>query len=142
MNFSDIVDKANTTEELKEFIQAIEKAGLVEDLKAEGPFTVFAPINAAFEAQKDEWDSMENEDRKTILKRHVVLSLLMPDKMPRGITRVLTVAGENIDVINAIFPAENQDIRMVIKSSAGNGIVINQPINAKNGVIHIVNEIF
>ena len=139
LNFSDIVDKANTTEELKEFIQAIEKAGLVEDLKAEGPFTVFAPINAAFEAKKDE---MENEDLKKILLRHVVGEKLMPDDIPRGITTRKTAGGEMIDVINAIFPAKNQDPSIVIKSSAGNGIVINQPIEADNGVIHIVNEIF
>ena len=41
--------------ELKKFIDAIKKAKLVDTLKAEGPFTVFAPINAAFEVKRMSW---------------------------------------------------------------------------------------
>ena len=142
MKFSDIVKKAKAKKELKKFIDAIETAGLVETLKGEGPFTVFAPINAAFEAKKDELDNLGNKDLKQILLRHVVPEKLMPYDIPKGITTKQTAGDEKIDVIKAIFPAKNQDTRIVIKSSAGNGIVINQPIDALNGVIHIVNEIF
>ena len=117
---------------------------MVEELKlkGDGPFTVFAPINAAFEAKKDELDNLGNKDLKQILLRHVVPEKLMPYDIPTGITTKQTAGDEKIDVIKALFPANNQDSRIVIKSSAGNGIVINQPINALNGVIHIVNEIF
>jgi len=133
-----IVDEAKTNADLTKFVGAIEKAGLEEELKGDGSFTVFAPINAAFEAKKDE---LEKEDLKKILLRHVVPEKLMPYDIPRGITTKQTAGDEKIDVIKAIFPAKNQDT-IVIKSSAGNGIVINQPIDALNGVIHIVNEIF
>ena len=86
---------------------------------------------------------MEKEDLKKILLRHVVQEKLMPYDIPRGITTKQTAGDEKIDVIKAIFPAKNHDTpSIVIKSSAGNGIVINQPIDALNGVIHIVNEIF
>ena len=139
MNFSDIVDEAKTNAKLTKFVGAIENAGLVEELKGDGPFTVFAPINDAFEAKKDE---LENGDLKKILLRHVVQEKLMPYDIPRGITTKQTAGDEKIDVIKAIFPAKNQDTQIVIKSSGGNGIVINQPIDALNGVIHIVNEIF
>ena len=139
MNFSDIVDEAKTNADLTKFVGAIEKAGLEEELKGDGPFTVFAPINAAFEAKKDE---LEKEDLKKILLRHVVPEKLRPYDIPMGITTKQTAGDEKIDVIKAIFPAKNQDTPIVIKSSAGNGIVINQPIDALNGVIHIVNEIF
>ena len=142
MKFSDIVKKAKAKDELKKFIDAIETAGLVEKLKGEGPFTVFAPINAAFEAKKDELDKLTDEDLKQILLRHVLPEKLMPYDIPKGITTKQTAGDEKIDVIKALFPANNQDSRIVIKSSAGNGIVINQPIDALNGVIHIVNEIF
>ena len=138
MNFSDIVDEAKTNAKLTKFIGAIEKAGLDKELQGDGPFTVFAPIDDAFEAKKDE---LEKEDLKKILLRHVVQEKLMPYDIPRGITTKQTAGDEKIDVIRAIFPAKNQDT-IVIKSSAGNGIVINQPIDALNGVIHIVNEIF
>ena len=139
MNFSDIVDEAKTNAKLTKFVGAIENAGLVEELKGDGPFTVFAPINDAFEAKKDE---LENKLKK-ILLRHVVPEKLMPYDIPMGITTKQTAGDEKIDVIKAIFPAKNHDTpSIVIKSSAGNGIVINQPIEALNGVIHIVNEIF
>jgi len=133
-----IVDEAKTNAKLTKFVGAIENAGLVEELKGDGPFTVFAPINDAFEAKKDE---LEKEDLKKILRRHVVPEKLRPYDIPMGITTKQTAGDEKIDVIKAIFPAKNQDT-IVIKSSAGNGIVINQPIDALNGVIHIVNEIF
>jgi len=132
-----IVDEARTNAKLTKFVDAIENAGLVGELKGDGPFTVFAPINDAFEAKKDE---LENKLKK-ILLRHVVPEKLMPYDIPMGITTKQTAGDEKIDVIKAIFPAKNQDT-IVIKSSAGNGIVINQPIDALNGVIHIVNEIF
>jgi len=134
-----IVDEARTNADLTKFVGAIEKAGLEEELKGDGSFTVFAPINAAFEAKKDD---LETEDLKKILLRHVVPEKLMPYDIPTGITTKQTAGDEKIDVIKAIFPAKNQDTPIVIKSSAGNGIVINQPIDALNGVIHIVNEIF
>jgi len=144
LNFSDIVDEAKTNAELKKFVEAIKNAGLVEELKlnGDGPFTVFTPINAAFEGKKDELNNLEIEDRKKILLRHVVQEKLMPDDILRGTTTKQTAEDEKIDVIKAIFPAKTQDTPIVIKSSAGNGIVKNQPINALNGVIHIVNEIF
>jgi len=135
-----IVDEAKTNAKLTKFVGAIENAGLVEELKGDGPFTVFAPINDAFEAKKDE---LEKEDLKKILLRHVVPEKLRPYDIPMGITTKQTAGDENIDVIKAIFPAKNHDTpSIVIKSSEGNGIVINQPIEALNGVIHIVNEIF
>ena len=142
MKFSDIVKKAKAKDELKKFIDAIETAGLVETLKGEGPFTVFAPINAAFEAKNDELDKLKDEDLKKVLLRHVVPEKLMPDDIPKGITTKKTAGDEMIDVINAIFPAQNQDTPIVIQSSAGNGIVIDQPIDADNGVIYMVDEIF
>jgi len=136
-----IVDEAKTNADLSKFVGAIEKAGLDEELQGDGPFTVFAPINAAFEARTDELTNLNEKDQKKILLRHVVREKLMPYDIPRGITTKQTAGDEKIDVIKAIFPAKNQDT-IVIKSSAGNGIVINQPIDALNGVIHIVNEIF
>ena len=133
MNFSDIVDEAKTNAKLTKFIGAIEKAGLDKELQGDGPFTVFAPIDDAFEARKDE---LEKEDLKKILLRHVVPEKILPEDIQRGIpTKETANEGVKIDVIANVTP-------IVIKSSAGNGIVISQPINAINGVIHIVNEIF
>ena len=150
MKFSDIVKKAKAKDELKKFIQYIEKTDVVEYLNNanEGDLTVFAPIDAAFEARKDELDNLENEDLRKILLRHVVIRKLMPDDIPRGITKTGTLAGQlfeekiDVDVIKAIFPSQNQDPRIVIKSSAGMGVVINKPIEADNGVLYIVNNIF
>ncbi len=74
---SDIVELAVATDDLSTLVTAVKAAGLVETLQSDGPFTVFAPTNAAFEALPEGVLEMllkpENKDQLTaVLRYHVI----------------------------------------------------------------------
>merc|ERR1711936_667424 len=120
-------------------LAAVKAAGLVETLSGEGPFTVFAPTNAAFQKVPKEALSslLENkEELSKVLLRHVVPSAIEGKNIPRGTTSLDTAGGEKIDVTRD----ENNFIQ--IQSSAGTAYVILFDVKASNGYVHAVNSVF
>lgn len=70
---ANLVETAAGTGKLDTFIQALRAAGLAEELEGEGPFTIFAPSNAAFEALgQGTLDQMDQEQLRTVLRDHKV----------------------------------------------------------------------
>src|SRR6056297_3541422 len=106
-NSADIVDLAVQTESLSTLVEAVKAGGLVETLKGEGPFTVFAPTNEAFEklpdGTVDDLLKPENKDKLAkILTYHVVPAKASSEAAMKmieddgGKHPAPTVAGENI----------------------------------------------
>jgi uncharacterized surface protein with fasciclin (FAS1) repeats len=129
----DIVDLAIATDNLSTLVTAVQAAELVETLKGEGPFTVFAPTNAAFDALPDgtleDLLKPENKDQLTaILTYHVVAGKVMSGDLSDGMTAT-TVNGKDI----TISVGEGVQI---------NGIdVVTADIEASNGVVHVVSGV-
>jgi len=130
----DIVSLAQDTENLSTLVAAIEAAGLVDVLKGDGPFTVFAPTNEAFEALPDGTvESLlmpENRDQLVeILTYHVIPSEVMSGDLSDGMTAE-TVEGSEVTI-----------------SVSDSGVSVNDAnvetadIEASNGVIHIVDAV-
>merc|ERR1711936_57718 len=120
-------------------LAAVKAADLVETLSGEGPFTVFAPTNAAFEKVPKEALAglLENKEELTkVLLRHVVPSAIQGKNIPPGTTNLATAGGEKIDV------TRNQNNIIQIKSDAGSAYVILFDVIASNGVIHAVDTVF
>jgi uncharacterized surface protein with fasciclin (FAS1) repeats len=91
-----IVDIAAGNKDFSTLVAAVKAAGFVETLSGDGPFTVFAPTNSAFEAlPKDALDDLlkpENKDKlKGILTYHVVSGKVMAADVKAG--DVATVNG-------------------------------------------------
>lgn len=89
MNKKDIVDLAVESEALSTLVTAVKAAGLVETLKSEGPFTVFAPTNDAFNALPEGVLDMllkpENKDKLiAVLTYHVVPAKVMSGDLSDG----------------------------------------------------------
>lgn len=133
-----IVEAAVATPDLSTLVAAVTAAGLVDTLNGEGPFTVFAPNNAAF--AKIPADTLadllkpENVDQlKAILLRHVVPKVILSKDFPEDITSVDTVGGETITL---------DPIEATIESSAGKATVIAMDVLTSNGVVHIVDTVF
>ncbi|MGM0746254.1 MAG: fasciclin domain-containing protein, partial [Bacteroidota bacterium] len=98
----DIVSIAQDTDNLSTLVAAIEAAGLVDVLKGDGPFTVFAPTNEAFEALPDgTLESLlmpENQDQLVeILTYHVVAGEVMSGDLSDGMTAE-TVEGSEVTI--------------------------------------------
>merc|ERR1712203_33557 len=133
-----IAELAIATPQLSTLLAAVKAAGLVDTLAGEGPFTVFAPTNAAFaKVPKDALNSLlaDKEALTAVLLRHVVPSAaLTAQDVPVGSTDVKTAGGEEITVTRAKY--------IKVKSSAGEAGVVAFDVLATNGVVHLVDTVF
>jgi uncharacterized surface protein with fasciclin (FAS1) repeats len=129
----DIVDTAIGAGSFATLVAAVEAAGLVETLKGPGPFTVFAPTDAAFAALPagtvEDLLKPENKDRLTaILTYHVVPGTVMSTDLTEGM-KAATVQGAEVTITLEGGPKVN-------------GAVISGPdVAASNGVIHVIDAV-
>ena len=132
---SDIVDTAVADGRFTTLVTAVEAAGLVETLKGEGPFTVFAPTDDAFAAlPAGTLESLllpENKQQLTdILLYHVVPGKVMAADVT-GLTSATTVLGK--DIIITV-----KDGKVFLNDTVE---VIITDIEASNGVIHVIDAV-
>ena len=130
----DIVDTAVSTKMFNTLVAAVKAADLVDTLKGKGPFTVFAPTNAAFDAlPAGTVESLllpENKDQLTaILTYHVVPGEIMAADLAGQFVSVPTVNGETLTV----------DGREAVTVNGAN--VISADVEASNGVIHVIDSV-
>ena len=130
----DIVDTAVSAGSFNTLVAAVQAAGLVETLKGPGPFTVFAPTDAAFAALPagtvDNLLLPENRDQLTaILTYHVVPGKVMSSDLAGKMTSAATVQGEAVDI----------DATMGVKVESAN--VVSADIETSNGVIHVIDSV-
>lgn len=130
-----IAELAIETESLSTLVAAVKAAGLVDTLKGEGPFTVFAPTNEAFaKLPAGTVESLlkpENVDKlKQILLYHVV-----PGK----------VMAADVVKVKAAKSAQGEPIAFEVVNGAvklnQNSKVISTDIDASNGVIHVIDSV-
>ncbi|MBK7663273.1 MAG: fasciclin domain-containing protein [Sterolibacteriaceae bacterium] len=126
----DIVETAQSAGSFKTLVVALQTAGLVETLKGKGPFTVFAPNDAAFaKIPKDQLDALLADKAKLtkVLTYHVVGGNVMAADVKAG--PVKTVEGSNLTL-------STTGGVMVDKAK-----VIATDIAASNGVIHVIDSV-
>jgi uncharacterized surface protein with fasciclin (FAS1) repeats len=126
----DIVDTAVAVGDFKTLAIALEKAGLIETLKGKGPFTVFAPTDAAFaKVPKADLDALLADKQKlvAVLTYHVVPGNVMAKDVRAG--KVKSVQGSDL----------------TLTTSGGvkvdNANVVRTDIVADNGVIHVIDSV-
>ncbi|WNB16833.1 fasciclin domain-containing protein [Marivirga arenosa] len=128
-----IVELAVGTESLSTLVTAVKAAGLVETLSGAGPFTVFAPTNAAFEALPDGvLESLlkpENKDQLVaVLTYHVIGAKVMSTDLKEG-QKAKTVQGEEVSI----------SLKGGATVSGAN--VAKADIKASNGVVHVIDAV-
>lgn len=126
----DIVDTAVAAGSFNTLAQALQAAGLVDTLKGKGPFTVFAPTDAAFaKVPKDQLDALLKDKAKltAVLTYHVVPGKVMAADVREG--KVRTVQGSELTVTTS--GAVKVDAAQVVKTD----------ILADNGVIHVIDSV-
>ncbi len=130
-----IVDIAAGNPDFSTLVAAVKAAGLVETLAGKGPFTVFAPTNAAFaKLPKETVESLlkpENKDKLiAILTYHVVPGKVMASDVVK-VTEAKTVQGQAVKV---------QVVDGKVKLN-GSSTVVKTDIAASNGVIHVIDTV-
>ena len=130
-NAADIVDTAKSAGDFKTLTTAVQAAGLTETLKGPGPYTVFAPTDAAFaKVPKDKLDALLKDKAALtkILTYHVVPGKVMAADVKPG--KVKTVEGESLTVTA-------KDGKVMVDKAH----VTKTDIAADNGVIHVIDTV-
>ncbi|GAB4390486.1 fasciclin domain-containing protein [Albidovulum sp.] len=129
----DIVDTAVEAGSFDTLVAAVQAAGLVETLKGEGPFTVFAPTDDAFAklpaGTVEELLKPENKDKLTaILTYHVVPGKVMSADLKDGMM-ARTVQGQEVK------------FSLMGGARANDANIVQADIETSNGVIHVIDTV-
>lgn len=130
----DIVDLAASTDFLSTLVAAVKAGELVDVLKGDGPFTVFAPTNEAFAklpaGTVEELLKPENKDKLiAVLTYHVVPGIVRSTDLKNG-QKAKTVQGQEITVTL-------KDGKAMIDHA----VVSAADIEAKNGIVHVIDSV-
>ncbi len=126
-----IVDVAVADSSLSTLVTALKAAGLVDTLKGPGPFTVFAPNNAAFDKiPKDKLEALLKDKAALtkVLTYHVVAGNITPADVAAG--KVKTIEGHDLTL------STTEGVKVNGHLTVGGG-----DIKADNGQIHIVDTV-
>ncbi len=141
-----IVDVASGNADFSTLVAAVTAAGLVETLSGAGPFTVFAPTNAAFaalpEGTVETLTTTETEQLGSILTYHVVAGEVMAADLIAAIQGA-GEAGYAITTVNgATLTATLVGEGVVLTDAAGNTAnVTATDVDASNGVVHVIDTV-
>ena len=128
----DIVDTAVAAGDFNTLVTAVKAAGLVETLKGEGPFTVFAPTDAAFAKVPTDTLNALLADRAAlanVLTYHVVAGKVMAADVVK-LSSAETVQGQAISI-------EVKDGKVYVNGAQ----VVTTDIKASNGVVHVIDAV-
>lgn len=140
----DIVDNAVNSKDHTTLVAAVKAAGLVPTLKGDGPFTVFAPTNAAFEklpvGTVDTLLKPESKSALTsVLTYHVVAGRLdsaaLMKQIGSGEAKLKTVAG------GTLTATANGNAITLTDAKGGKSTVTIADVYQSNGVIHVVDQV-
>jgi uncharacterized surface protein with fasciclin (FAS1) repeats len=142
----DIVDNAANSADHTTLVAAVKAAGLVDTLKSKGPFTVFAPTNAAFDKlPSGTVETLLKPENKAMLVKvltyHVVAgnydstAIAKAIRKGKGTASFKTVSG---DTLTARMDGNNL---VLTDEKGGTSMVTIADVNQKNGVIHVVDTV-
>jgi transforming growth factor-beta-induced protein len=128
-----VVDQALNNDSFSILVQAVIKANLVDALNDNGPFTIFAPTNAAFETLFSTLGisgiaDLTEEQLAPILTYHVVSGNVLSTQLSEG--AVPTLNGESLSVSLSPAPEINGTAKIVVTD-----------VQASNGVIHLIDSV-
>jgi uncharacterized surface protein with fasciclin (FAS1) repeats len=141
-----IVENAVNSKDHTTLVAAVKAAGLVETLESPGPFTVFAPVNSAFDklpaGTVETLLKPENKEKLTaVLTYHVVSGKLGSKELMSMIkaggekATLKTVQGENL------YVTKKGKTIMITDENGGMATVTIADVNQSNGVIHVVDTV-
>lgn len=129
----DIVDTAVAAGSFTTLVAAVQAAGLVDTLKGEGPFTVFAPTDAAFAALPagtvENLLKPENKDQLVaVLTYHVIPGKVMSTDLSEGLKAATVQGGEVTITLDG-------------GAKVDGAVISAADIAASNGVIHVIDSV-
>jgi uncharacterized surface protein with fasciclin (FAS1) repeats len=142
-----IIENAVNSADHTTLVAAVQAAGLVETLQSEGPFTVFAPVNAAFAAlPAGTVDSLLKPENKAMLTKVLTAHVVAGDWSAAEIARQARNSSDGFYHFNAVsgdaLSAQVKGNSVYIYDESGNaGRVTIADVDQSNGVIHVVDTV-
>ena len=138
MQTKNIVDVASADPNFSILVAALTKAGLASTLQGDGPFTVFAPTNAAFTSLLTDLgisslDDLSAETLKPILLYHVLGRKVLSTDLTNGYVNTLSAGPDQTKIS---LEVDKQNVRL-----NGSSSITTADIMASNGVIHIIDKV-
>ena len=134
ITFANIINQLNETGKFTKLNETLTKSGLDKNLKGDGPFTIFAPLDDAFAAiSAQTYYGLLREENKekliNILGRHVFSKKITSSEI-NGEIKIKAINGEEITIkkVNGIVYINEAE-------------VVTADIEAPNGVIHFINRV-
>eukprot|EP01012_Entosiphon_sulcatum_P001954 TRINITY_DN10377_c0_g2_i1.p1 TRINITY_DN10377_c0_g2~~TRINITY_DN10377_c0_g2_i1.p1 ORF type:complete len:170 (-),score=29.18 TRINITY_DN10377_c0_g2_i1:37-510(-) len=142
----DIVDNAVNSKDHTTLVAAVKAAGLVETLKSAGPFTVFAPTNAAFDKlPAGTVDNLVKPENKATLTKILTYHVVAGKMDSKAIAKAIKAGGgkaELTTVQGGKLWAWMEGKKLVLKDEKGGmSTVTIADVYQKNGVIHVVDTV-
>ncbi|MBW2962979.1 fasciclin domain-containing protein [Mesonia aestuariivivens] len=147
-NELNLAEVAMNSEDLSTFVAAIQKAGMVVKIKGEGPFTILAPTNEAFnklpEGTMEDLMKPENAEKlEAALSYHIIPGSVDSSKLKELIT---TNDDNTYELITAndgkIMASINDKDQVVLTDAKGNKAMVTEvDQKGNNGVIHSINTV-
>jgi hypothetical protein len=128
---SDLVETASSSGEIKTFVAALKTAGVADSLKSDGPYTVFAPADSAF-------DKLPPDTRSELMKDKKKLAEVLAYHVIRGKVLVADVKPGKVETIQGSPLTIKSDNGKVTVDEAN---VTQSDVTADNGVIHVIDTV-
>ncbi|HET8839335.1 MAG TPA: fasciclin domain-containing protein [Flavobacteriaceae bacterium] len=142
-----IIENAVNSEDHTTLVAAVKAAGLVETLKGEGPFTVFAPVNDAFAAlPKGTVEKLLQPENKELLQNILTYHVVMGNFSSSDIVKMIKEMGgkAELETVNGeTLTAWMEDSKVMLTDEMGNTATVTiADVNQSNGVIHVIDAVF
>ncbi len=146
MSDKTIVEIASANEDFETLVAAVTAADLAETLSGDGPFTVFAPTDDAFDALPEGLvDALVKPENKETLQKILTYHVAAAKLMASDVVTAVTDAGGTYaatTVEGGEFSVMSEDGKVMIKDGQGNvANVIATDIGGSNGVIHVIDKV-
>jgi uncharacterized surface protein with fasciclin (FAS1) repeats len=142
----DIIDNAVTSPDHTTLVAAVKAAGLVETLKGAGPFTVLAPVNAAFDAlPAGTVDTLLKPENKEMLTKILTCHVIPAKALSTDITKMVADDGGEHKVTTVggcVLTLKAADGKVTVTDENGNvaNVTIADVVQS-NGVIHVIDKV-
>jgi transforming growth factor-beta-induced protein len=132
-----VLDLAIEAGQFTTLVAAIEAAGLVETLEGEGPFTVFAPTDAAFDAA---FDALGITAEELLADTVTLAEILTYHVLPQAANSqlVATLDGSTVPTVNGAEVSISVEGGQIMVNQA---TVVSADLEAQNGIVHVINAV-
>lgn len=141
-----IVENAVNSKDHTTLVAAVKAAGLVDTLQGQGPFTVFAPTNAAFDAlPAGTVDTLLKPENKDQLVKVLTCHVVAADAMSAAIDKMIKDDGGEHDVKTVggcVLKAREMDGKITLTDETGGTATVTiADVKQSNGVIHVIDKV-